>query len=1116
MVLAALAILLLMALSTDGIARAAGGTAIGWEVLSGGGAPSTGGNIIINDTFGQPFIGPSSSGNTSLGAGYWYGLGDTVDCSRVVTVVNANDSNAGSLRQAIADVCTDGTITFDNDYTIPLSSTLTIDKHMSIDGAGHSVTISGNDAVRVFVVNSGVTATIQNLTITRGYSTGDGGAVHSSGTLNLNRVTVSHNQSRYGAILGNGTLTVNNSLFDSNTASYGGAIMNWNGTAVVTNSTFISNTATYGGGIWVNAGSVTVANSTFAYNSASQGGGIYTVASLTLVNNTFSGNSAGLGSALRIGSGGSTNSTNSIFVRGTTGNNCHGTTGISGLNNLANDTSCDTLATYSSSILLGTLGDYGGSMQTIPLLPGSSAIDAGDPAHCPVSDQRGDSRLGVCDIGAFESQGFTLAISGGDNQSTTITAAFTTPLSLTVTANAAIEPVTGGQVSFTPPGSGASAVISGSPATIDADGAVSITATANDIAGGPYQIIASAAGAASSVNFGLTNLKADTTTAINASEAVPAVGSTVYLTATVVSNAPGTLIPYGTVTFTDGGTTLCSEVPLDASGQAVCAMTAALPPGVHTLQAQYPGNANLNASAAELTQTVRAADLAIIKTVTPSGIAPGEAITYTLAFTNAGDTLASGVVITDIVPAHIQVAGVFSSGVAITDTHHIPAYVWQAADLAPGAGGVITITGILTTGLPGGMIIANTALIGSDMPEAVTANNASAADLSVLNTAPVLASIPNQSVNELTMLEFIATATDINGDDLSFSLDVGAPAGAVVNPASGLFTWTPTEAQGPDIYTVTVRVSDGDLDDFETIQITVNEVNIAPVATEDAYEIAEDEVLVVAAPGLLDNDNDEDIPTQILTVVLDTPPSQGTLVLAADSSFVYTPTLNFNGEVTFTYIVSDGLLTDTAVVTITVTPVNDLPEVDAGEDVDTFEGDLVHFDGIYSDVGLRGIQAVTITWNFGDGITTTGTLTPTHTYADDGVYTATLTVDDGEGGVASDSLVVTVENVAPVLEPISDQSIIVGEVLTLTAAYSDPGILDTHRATIDWGDGYTATIDLDAGITGFNFAHAFNAASTYTVTVTLTDDDGGSDTITFSVNVQKSGYFTYLPTVVKK
>ncbi|MBX7132759.1 MAG: tandem-95 repeat protein [Fimbriimonadaceae bacterium] len=97
-----------------------------------------------------------------------------------------------------------------------------------------------------------------------------------------------------------------------------------------------------------------------------------------------------------------------------------------------------------------------------------------------------------------------------------------------------------------------------------------------------------------------------------------------------------------------------------------------------------------------------------------------------------------------------------------------------------------------------------------------------------VNVAPVLGAIGNQMVDEMSLLTFTATATDSDdpANTLTFSLDAGAPAGASIT-SSGVFTWTPTEAQGPGVYSITVRVTDNGspaMDDFETITVTVNEV----------------------------------------------------------------------------------------------------------------------------------------------------------------------------------------------------------------------------------------------------------------------------------------------------
>lgn len=90
---------------------------------------------------------------------------------------------------------------------------------------------------------------------------------------------------------------------------------------------------------------------------------------------------------------------------------------------------------------------------------------------------------------------------------------------------------------------------------------------------------------------------------------------------------------------------------------------------------------------------------------------------------------------------------------------------------------------------------------------------------------PTIAPIPNKTVDELTTLTFPVNATDpdIPAQSLTFNLS-GAPEGAAIDPATGLFTWTPTEAQGPDNFTFEVHVTDGFSEVFTTVYITVVDV----------------------------------------------------------------------------------------------------------------------------------------------------------------------------------------------------------------------------------------------------------------------------------------------------
>ncbi len=160
------------------------------------------------------------------------------------------------------------------------------------------------------------------------------------------------------------------------------------------------------------------------------------------------------------------------------------------------------------------LGSYGGPTQTMALLPGSPAIDAGNNAVIPggiTTDQRGAGypRIvnGTVDIGAFESSGFTIAVVSGGGQSANTNEPFANPLVVSVTADNTNEPVAGGQVTFTVPLSGASASLSANPATIAANGQASTTPTANASAGS-YAVTATAKGVTNPASFSLSNLSA--------------------------------------------------------------------------------------------------------------------------------------------------------------------------------------------------------------------------------------------------------------------------------------------------------------------------------------------------------------------------------------------------------------------------------------------------------------------------------------------------------------------------------------------------------------------------------------------------------------------------------
>ncbi len=155
------------------------------------------------------------------------------------------------------------------------------------------------------------------------------------------------------------------------------------------------------------------------------------------------------------------------------------------------------------------------------------------------------------------------------------------------------------------------------------------------------------------------------------------------------------------------------------------------------------------------------------------------------------------------------------------------------------------------------------------------------------NAAPVLANISNKTVNEGSNLSFTATATDANaGQTLTFSLLSGAPSGASIT-GTGNFSWTPTEAQGPGSYPISVRVTDNGSpvsNDTKTFTVTVNEVNSAPVlATISNVSINEGSSLNVTASA-----TDSDIPANTITYSLENAPD-GMTINASSGAISWTP-----------------------------------------------------------------------------------------------------------------------------------------------------------------------------------------------------------------------------------
>ena len=261
----------------------------------------------------------------------------------------------------------------------------------------------------------------------------------------------------------------------------------------------------------------------------------------------------------------------------------------------------------------------------------------------------------------------------------------------------------------------------------------------------------------------------------------------------------------------------------------------------------------------------------------------------------------------------------------------------------------------------------------------------------------------------------LANDSDVDGDNLSVTVTEDVENGTLILNNDGSFDYTPnTNFNGVDSFAYTLSDGNGETD-TAIVNLTVNPVNDAPVAVDDNYSIDEDIPLNVdALAGVLANDSDVDGDNLSVTVTEDV--ENGTLILNNDGSFDYTPNTNFNGVDSFAYTLSDGNgETDTAIVNLTVNPVNDAPvavddnystDEDTPLNVNAVAGVLVNDSDVDGDS-----LTVTVTEDVDNG-----NLTLNHDGSFDyipntnfnGVDSFTYTLSDGNGGTDTAIVSVTV------------------------------------------------------------------------------------------------------------
>lgn len=361
-----------------------------------------------------------------------------------------------------------GNVTFNcgpDPVVIPVSTKVILAGEVTtIDGNGR-VTLDGQKLVQLFIVSNGGELNLRNLTLTGGATfrgsvvnnatngtvfiykstierngkdaggvvgPDRGGALYNQGIMDIEQSDVSYNfASDYGgAIWNQGTLTIRKAFIHNNEVpgsnGDGGAIYNIGDMRIEDSTLGWNRTDDAGGAVATIDGEVEITNSTIRENYADRGGGLYAdnPGTVEIVNATIERNNSDTAGNVYNNGGMATISIHNTIIangstradNGTPSLDCDGP-GFTSLGyNIIGDNSCLNPGLSSdqrdTSPLLASINDNGGFAPTVMPMPGSPAINQGDPTFCPARDQRGFIRpqAVICDVGAVE----VMLIEGGD------------------------------------------------------------------------------------------------------------------------------------------------------------------------------------------------------------------------------------------------------------------------------------------------------------------------------------------------------------------------------------------------------------------------------------------------------------------------------------------------------------------------------------------------------------------------------------------------------------------------------------------------------------------------------------------------------------------------------
>ncbi|WP_425356758.1 tandem-95 repeat protein [Vibrio alginolyticus] len=396
--------------------------------------------------------------------------------------------------------------------------------------------------------------------------------------------------------------------------------------------------------------------------------------------------------------------------------------------------------------------------------------------------------------------------------------------------------------------------------------------------------------------------------------------------------------------------------------------------------------------------------------------------------------------------------------------------------------------------------------------DGVTAATNANIDVLPINDAPVSGNLA-YSVDEdnsitLSQEQLLAQASDVEGDALTATnLVVDGDATVTAND-DGSFTITPDANFNGDI-DITFDINDGTDIIVATADLTVNPVNDLPQPEDQAFTIGEDGVLLFTDEDLLDGATDIDGDDLSVEGVSYTG-ADGVLTDNGDGTYSFAPNENFNGDVNFTFDVSDGTDTVTANIDVTVTPENDPPV--AGSTSYTVHEDnsitisneqlLANSSDIEGEVAIDSVSYSGADGVFRDNGDGTYTFSPNENF--NGEVSLDVVVVDEDGATDSTTAGITVLEVNdPPIAGATSYSVNEDEVITISSEQLLANASDVEGEVAIDSVSYSGSdgIFTDNGDGTFSFAPNENFNGDVSLDVVVTDEDGATVAINASIDV---------------